>query len=56
MEELHSIDGVAFGSALHTFATKFFCARSKREMWVAMGCIDRKMLWLKIILDQHKQT
>jgi len=43
MEELHSIDGVVFGSALHTFATKFFYARSKREMWAAMGCIDRKM-------------
>ena len=56
MEELHSIDGVAFGSALHTFATKFFCARSKREMWAAMGCIDRKMSWLKIMFDQHRQT
>ncbi|KAL9397471.1 hypothetical protein Peur_011724 [Populus x canadensis] len=32
MEELHSIDGVAFGSALHIFATQFFCARSKREI------------------------
>ena len=28
MEELHSIDGVNFGAALHTFATEFFCARS----------------------------
>jgi hypothetical protein len=56
IEELHSIDGVAFGSALHTFATKFFCARSKREMWAAMGCIDRKMSWLKIMFDQHRQA
>uniref|UniRef100_A0A2K2CAR3 Myb/SANT-like domain-containing protein n=1 Tax=Populus trichocarpa TaxID=3694 RepID=A0A2K2CAR3_POPTR len=56
MEELHYIDGVAFGSALHTFATKFFCARSKREMWAAMGCIDRKISWLKIMFDQHRQT
>ncbi|XP_061966912.1 L10-interacting MYB domain-containing protein-like [Populus nigra] len=56
MEELHSIDGVTFGSALHTFATKFFCARSKREMWAAMGCIDRKVSWLKIMFDQHRQT
>ena len=56
MQELHSINEVAFGSALHTFATKFFCARSKREMWAAMGCIDRKMSWLKIMFDQHRQT
>ncbi|KAJ6949625.1 hypothetical protein NC651_003571 [Populus alba x Populus x berolinensis] len=40
MEELYSIDGVVFGSALHTFATKFFYARSKREMWAAMtSCV-----------------
>jgi len=56
MEELHSIDGVAFSSVLHTFATKFFCVRSKREMWAAMGCIDRKISWLKIMFDQHRQT
>jgi hypothetical protein len=43
MEELHSIDGVNFGSALHTFATEFFCSKSKREMWVAMSAIDRKI-------------
>jgi hypothetical protein len=49
MEELQSIDGVNFGSALHTFAIEFFCARSKREMWVAMGSIDRKISWLKIM-------
>ncbi|KAL9369097.1 hypothetical protein Peur_040296 [Populus x canadensis] len=52
MAELHSIDGVTFGSALHTFATQFFCARSKREMWAAMGSIDRKISWLKIMFDQ----
>jgi hypothetical protein len=56
MEELHSIDGVASSSALYTFATKFFYARSKREMWTAMGCIDRKMSWLKIMFDQHRRT
>ena len=56
MEELHSIDGVAFGSALHTFAIKFFYARSKREIRVAMGCIDRKISWLKNMFDQHRQT
>ena len=32
IEELHSIDGVNCGSALHTFATEFFCSTSKREM------------------------
>jgi hypothetical protein len=46
MEELHSIDEVNFGSALYTFATKLFCVRSKREMSVAMGSIDRKISWL----------
>jgi hypothetical protein len=56
MAELHSIDGVTFGSALHTFATQFFCARSKREMWAAMGCIDRKISWLKIMFDQQRKT
>jgi len=56
MEELHSIDGVASSSALYTFATKFFYARSKREMWTVMGCIDRKMSWLKIMFDQHRRT
>ncbi|KAJ6967257.1 hypothetical protein NC652_004725 [Populus alba x Populus x berolinensis] len=25
-------------------------------MWAAMGCIDRKMSWLKIMFDQHRQT
>jgi len=43
MEELHSIDGVNFGSALHTFTTEFFCSKSKREMWAIMGAIDRKI-------------
>jgi len=56
MAELHSIYGVTFGSALHTFATQFFCARSKREMWAAMGCIDRKISWLKIMFDQQRKT
>jgi hypothetical protein len=56
MEELHSIDEVNFGSALYTFATEFFCARSKREMWVAMGYIDRKISWLKIMFEQQRKT
>ncbi|KAJ6967277.1 hypothetical protein NC652_004741 [Populus alba x Populus x berolinensis] len=25
-------------------------------MWAAMGCIDRKMSWLKIMFDQHRKT
>jgi hypothetical protein len=33
MEELHSIDGVNFGAALHTFATEFFCVRSNVFYW-----------------------
>jgi len=56
MAELHYIDGVTFGSALHTFTTQFFCARSKREMWAAMGCIDIKISWLKIMFDQQRKT
>jgi hypothetical protein len=56
MEEPRSIDGVNFGSALHTFATEFFCARSKREMWAVMGSIDRKISWLKIMLEQQRKT
>jgi hypothetical protein len=28
---------------------------SKRETWVAMGSIDRKILWLKIIFDQRRK-
>jgi len=55
MEELHSIDGVNFGSVLHTFATKFFYARSKREIWAAIGSIDRKLSWLKIMFDQRRK-
>ena len=43
IEKLHSIDGVNFGSALHIFATEFFSARSKREMWATMGSTDRKI-------------
>ncbi|KAJ6967256.1 hypothetical protein NC652_004725 [Populus alba x Populus x berolinensis] len=30
--------------------------RGARGMWAAMGCIDRKMSWLKIMFDQHRQT
>jgi hypothetical protein len=30
MEELNSIHGVDFGSPIHTFATEFFYARSKK--------------------------
>jgi hypothetical protein len=40
---------------LHTFATKFFYAKSKREMWVAIRSIDRKLSWLKIMFDQRRK-
>jgi hypothetical protein len=40
---------------LHTFATKFFYARSKREIWAAIGSIDRKLSWLKIMFDQRRK-
>jgi hypothetical protein len=53
MTELHSNDGVTFDSALHTFATQFFCARSKREMWAAMGCIDKKIS-IYVLLTRKK--
>jgi hypothetical protein len=56
MEKLHSIDGVNFGSALHTFTTEFFCSKSKREMLAAMGAIDRKISWLKIMFEQQRKT
>jgi hypothetical protein len=55
IEELHSIDGVNFGSALHIFAIEFFSAKSKREMWAAMGSIDRKISWLKIIFEKGRK-
>jgi len=55
MKELYYIDRVNFGSALHAFAIAFFCMSSKRKIWVAMGSIDRKILWLKIMFDQRRK-
>jgi hypothetical protein len=40
---------------LHIFAIEFFSARSKREMWAAMGSIDRKISWLKIIFEKGRK-
>jgi hypothetical protein len=34
----------------------FFYVRSKREMWAAIGSIDRKLSWLKIIFDQQRKS
>jgi len=42
MKEFHSIKKVVFGSELYCFATEFFMVRSRREMWVVIGDMDRK--------------
>jgi hypothetical protein len=42
MKEFHSIKEVVFGSELYCFATEFFMVRSRREMWVVIGDMDRK--------------
>lgn len=55
MEELHSIHDVDFGSPIHLFATEFFCVRSRREMWRAMGNLDRKYSWLKIMYERQSK-
>jgi hypothetical protein len=55
MEEFHSIHGVDFGSPIHIFATEFFRGRSKREMWKAMGNLERKYSWLKIMYERQSK-
>jgi len=42
MKEFHSVEEVVFGSELYCFATEFFMVRSRREMWAAIGDMDRK--------------
>jgi hypothetical protein len=42
MKEFHSIKEVVFGSELYCFATELFMVRSRREMWVVIGDMDRK--------------
>jgi hypothetical protein len=51
MTEFHSIEEVVFGSELYCFATEFFMVRSRREMWAAIGDMDRKVQWLKLMFE-----
>ncbi|KAI5557663.1 hypothetical protein BDE02_08G132800 [Populus trichocarpa] len=53
MKEFHSIEEVVFGSELYCFATEFFMVRSRREMWAAIGDMDRKFQWLKLMFDRR---
>jgi hypothetical protein len=53
MKEFHSIEEVVFGSELYYFATEFFMVRSRREMWAAIGDMDRKFRWLKLMFDRR---
>ncbi|XP_061958943.1 L10-interacting MYB domain-containing protein-like [Populus nigra] len=53
MKEFHSIEEVVFDSELYCFATEFFMVRSRREMWAAMGDVDRKFQWLKLMFDRR---
>ncbi|KAL9347452.1 hypothetical protein Peur_058818 [Populus x canadensis] len=53
MTEFHSIEEVVFGSELYCFATEFFMVRSRREMWAAIGDLDRKIQWLKLMFDRR---
>jgi len=53
MKEFHSIEEVVFDSELYCFATEFFMVRSRREMWAAIGDMDRKFQWLKLMFDRR---
>jgi hypothetical protein len=53
MKEFHSVEEVVFGSELYCFATEFFIVRSRREMWAAIGDMDRKFQWLKLMFDRR---
>ena len=53
MTEFHSIEEVVFGSELYCFATEFFMVRSRREMWAAIGDLDRKIQWLKLMFERR---
>jgi hypothetical protein len=53
MKEFHFVEEVVFGSELYCFATEFFMVRSKREMWAAIGDMDRKFQWLKLMFDRR---
>jgi hypothetical protein len=43
MGELHSIEGIIIGDDLHSFATKYLCLRRKKEIWVSMGDLEKKL-------------
>ncbi|KAI5585082.1 hypothetical protein BDE02_06G122400 [Populus trichocarpa] len=53
MKEFHSIEEVVFDSELYCFAIEFFMVRSRREMWAAIGDMDRKFQWLKLMFDRR---
>ncbi|XP_011041083.1 PREDICTED: uncharacterized protein LOC105137151 [Populus euphratica] len=42
MIEIHSIPDIIFGDDLYWFATEYLSRRNKREMWAAIGDLDRK--------------
>ena len=53
MKEFHSIEEVVFGSELYCFATEFFMVRNRREVWAAIGDMDRKFQWLKLMFNRR---
>jgi hypothetical protein len=55
MAEIHSIPGIIFGDDLYYFATEYLSRRNKREMWAAIGDLDRKYQWLQNMYQRSQK-
>ena len=55
MTEIHSIPNIVFGDDLYYFATEYLSRRNKREMWAAIGDLDRKYQWLQKIYQRSQK-
>ena len=55
MTEIHSIPDIIFGDDLYYFATEYLSRRNKREIWAAIGDLDRKYQWLQNMYQRSQK-